>query len=393
MKKISVGIISLMIAKSAMANGVCDIALSNNAINKTNFEITSTLAFQKKEDLCRAEYDSKEEFNSSARNSGFNLGYKGLEIGHSGGKRSGSGRLSFESEEFCKANRQDLNTFYTAVFESSIADVALAAWRDCIAKTERNILFLEYNESTDATGATGYLRRQMTRGDQTLIITDMKVQPKSVNASCFINGEEIKRGKVDVKLNSTDEGFTCDKPVDKNVRIGFDTNVGSPVFMELSSQKEVERIEIKNLEKRLLFAENKILSLSDSYNRIGKSISVNGSVKGDSLAPFKVRHTLHNTLFISSPKNSALKILEKGTYMASVRVRVCTNGANDYISSQLQLNSEQIAYATNRAEECGSAVSTTTFIAEKGDKISGICTINQKGIEGDCLYSLIRLGQ
>jgi hypothetical protein len=291
MKKKTVYLCTLFLVATvskSFATGVCDIALSNNAINTSDASITSKIAFQKKEDLCRSEFSSAEEFRNSARNSGFNVGYAGFTLGHSGGKRTGSGKLSFNSEEFCQANQVDLNTFYTSRIKTSVADIALEAWRDCIKVTQENAFFIEYSESSDSNGATGFLHRRIIDGTTHFSITDMKVQPSTVEVKCYVNGEAIQKGKLNVVMDSARESFSCDKPEDENVRVGFGTNIGDPIFIEMHSKEYQKQTTMDELASRVNVVDS-------SLARIDKVLTSHDQMFGRKIELSSIRFTVKAT--------------------------------------------------------------------------------------------------
>ena len=191
-----------------------------------------------------------------------------MELGQSGGKRSGSGKLSFSSEKFCKANQNDFYSFYTSRIKSSIADIALEAWKACISTTQKNVFFIEYEESEDANGVTGFLYRKITDGTTDFVITDMKVQPFSAEVQCYVNGEVIVKGKVNVSMDSSRESFTCDKPDNINVKVGFGTNIGDPIFINMHSKKSIKKSSIDELKERIAVLNDHVSIIEDNIEII-----------------------------------------------------------------------------------------------------------------------------
>ena len=211
------------------------------------------------QDVCREEYRSAEEFKKSGRDNGFSLGFEGFELGYSGGKRTGSGKLSFANEEFCKSNRLELDDFYINRVKKSIANIALDAWRECIKTTKDRNFSIEYEETIDNDGVIGHFKRSIGDGEIThYILTDMKVIPPDDSVECQVNGKTIKRGgDINLKMTGLTESFGCSKPKNKNISIGIGTNIGDPIFIKMYSAKVIDDDKLDKLSKKINYLNDK----------------------------------------------------------------------------------------------------------------------------------------
>ncbi|MEL7475067.1 MAG: hypothetical protein AAGJ55_02395 [Cyanobacteria bacterium J06555_12] len=384
---------------AASFGDVCEIALSNNAIDRTDTKKVSAIAFEQKESLCDKEYESAEEFRSKARSSGFSASYAGFGLGYSGGKATSSGQLSFSSEEFCTASESDFQSYMSLDQTESMAGAALKAWTSCINATQINDVYLEFTPNRGFDGMSGWIIRRISgRGPTDLFITDMKVTPQSAKVSCSIEGRIIETGSLisgsspdGLKLDTAREAITCDKSPGDAIKIAFGTTVSDVGFADLPSRQDIENAEIKALEDRLERLRVQVAANEKSIRYIestGLSVSIGGNAKGTAKAEFRVNNVFHNTLLKENPESSIIVLPVNGTYTATAMVNVCTTGALEYVSASLTLDKVGLAGTSNRAQECGSAVATATFAGGEGQQLKGSCGINQSGIKGSCYLSV-----
>lgn len=284
-----VAVVGLCLSLRAHASdhGVCDVALSSNAINKTDFEQTSRITYQKKEDLCRREYNSVQEFREEASASGFNLGYKGLELGHSGGRKTGSGRLSFSEETFCQANQVDLSSEYQSKLSTSVADIALRAWQACIETTEKDALYIEYETAAGNSGVKGFINRRVVNGSTEFVITEMMVQPAKLanKVKCQVGHATVSLGKLNIKLTNTREGFACDKPPGADVGVSFGTNIGDLDWIRMPSEAAVEQKEIGVVSTKVQQLEQELLKVSENLSTVSDTLKRRAQIYS---APFEI---------------------------------------------------------------------------------------------------------
>jgi hypothetical protein len=73
------------------ATSDCDIALTSKAFNTNDYAQSSRLVLKKRDDVCKSEYNSQAEAESTARQSGGSIGYGGFSLGLSDAKQTSSG--------------------------------------------------------------------------------------------------------------------------------------------------------------------------------------------------------------------------------------------------------------------------------------------------------------
>lgn len=259
-------------AGAAFSQDVCAIALQSNAFNTSDEIVSNKIAFEKKSELCSKEYSNKEEFQSAVRNSGFSLSYAGVGVGYSGGKASSGSKVDFQEESFCSANQDQFAQEYFSNTRVKVADVALKAWTDCINTTKSTSLWLDYDLPNDGTGMTGKIYRTISIGKTNLEITDLQVQPVSLNkeVKCTIenivfDSEYFNDGKK-ISTNTTEENFSCTKPTNKSVRIGLGTDGGSLAWIEMPSVEAKKLNELDNLNASLLSLTNTTSASIENLN-------------------------------------------------------------------------------------------------------------------------------
>jgi len=232
---------------------VCRVALESNAFNTFDQTVSNRIAFEQKEELCRRDYSSAEEFRNSARSGGFNLSYAGVGLGASGGRSSGEGRVHFREEAFCRASQQDFFQEYQATTSVRIGDVALRAWSECIRTTNENSLWLHYTVQPDGTGMTGTLRRTIRTGPTNLRITSMQVQPDflSDEVRCIVAGRMFTPSSLSesgpIETQTTSEIVSCTKPHEQTVRVALATDGGSLTWITMPSAEERHQTEVESL--------------------------------------------------------------------------------------------------------------------------------------------------
>src|ERR1700734_973476 len=80
----------------AMAENVCDVALTSQAFDTVNATAAQNIAFAQRDNLCNQTYNSLQESQNSARQSGFNYSYAGIGIGASDARQNSEGRWKID---------------------------------------------------------------------------------------------------------------------------------------------------------------------------------------------------------------------------------------------------------------------------------------------------------
>lgn len=121
------------------------------------------------------------------------------------------------------------------------------------------------------------------------------------------------------------------------------------------------------------------------------TIRANNYIDSKGTDAFKVTDVLSNTLLPSDPDSSKISIPIRGNYIVSTSAYICTTGSNNYVWTSIQVNGKVINSNANRANECGGAVVHAALHLNKGDVITGFCSLNQ-GLPGSCQMSLALSG-
>lgn len=268
----------LFMVTPVFAQDACSVALRSNAFNTFDQTVSNSIAFEKKEDLCRRNYSNKEEFRNSARSGGFSLSYGGLGLGASGGKSAGSGKVHFREEKFCESSQDEFSQEYFSNTSVRVADVALRAWSECIANTRKNSLWLEYKVADDGTGMTGTIYRTISSGPTTLKITSMQVHPSDLSnqVNCSIENKlwtaaDFAKGET-VTTDTTKEIVACTKPKEKTVRIAFGTDGDSLTWIEMPSVGEAENNQVEELRTQLLALSSRLTSTVNELKATDEAI-------------------------------------------------------------------------------------------------------------------------
>lgn len=260
------------------SSDVCSIALQSNAFNTSDRRLSSLIALEQREEICRRSYSSVEEFRAAARSGGFSLSYAGVGLGASGGRSDAQGRLSFSEERFCSENEVAFTQQYDLSEVVTVADVALQAWTRCVEVTRRNSLWLSYTVSADGTGMFGTITRTIDGSASNLArailrITDLQVQPDDHvgTVRCHIAGQSFTQESIRAaggfETTSAREEISCTKPDNVDVRIALQSDAGGLSWIELPSRETVEITDVNVLAQRL---EGTLMRLADAEAAIGR---------------------------------------------------------------------------------------------------------------------------
>lgn len=243
----------------AWAQSSCDVVLQTKAFDISSNSVTLRTAYDKKEQICQQKYRSVEEFRSAASSSGFDLGFKGVQLGASGGNADQSGNLSFESEAFCRANEEQFAQEYESEGFQQIASIAVQAWERCVIAQRSNAVWMSYQRADDGSGFTGTIYRTISVGSvDRLKLTQMLVQGSDIQDSdivCSASNDEITPAFFDdgqtIEFGTLSENISCNKPVNKTVSVSFGTDQGALPWIELPSVEKSNNTDIAELDRRL----------------------------------------------------------------------------------------------------------------------------------------------
>lgn len=242
---LSIAVITLFqpIANTVTAadSSLCDLALKSGAFNTNDYAQTANVMMQKKDEVCRSEFNSQGEAISSARKSGGSFGYGGFTLGASDARQTASGKWSVADSKYCHAKAEELDSFTNTRVQQQVADIALEAWSDCINKVETNKLFVKYKLHPDGSGMTGTIIRNLRKGAIGKITGIMTSVGKSEEnqVACKIGTTPIETDKLlDIQIEKSDIAISCSKSKDKNVSIALTTSQEDTDWILLPSRTE-----------------------------------------------------------------------------------------------------------------------------------------------------------
>jgi hypothetical protein len=239
----------------AAAQDICGAVLTESMLNIEKRSETSSIMLRKRDDLCSRTYDSVQEAQSSARQSGFDIGYGALSIGASDAKQNSSGKWEIHETNFCRATAEDFASFYSSESESRVATIAVEAWRDCVLKAQDNRLYLEFSLKEGATYFTGTLYRTVAGGTSfNTKITGINAVGEGKNdVSCNIAGKAFAPGELteQYQIQTTKTAVSCEKSKDVSVSVAFQTDSDSLPFVDMPSSTTQDQTRIDELAARV----------------------------------------------------------------------------------------------------------------------------------------------
>lgn len=264
MRRVSLAIAACLasLPTAAFAQDVCSIAITAQAYDTEDYRTATNIMFAKKDDICNLTYNSLEEARQSAKNGGFNIGYKGLSIGASGAKQTAGGKVEISQTEFCRATQEDFSKAYSEQYQKQVASIALANWVECVRITNASSLFMDYSIHHSGQSFTGTVHRTANTGSFNSQITGISVVGSEKDSVvCNIGGKELTPRTVletPYEITSTRTGVGCEKTGDGHASIAIQTSVDSLPFVHLPSKVEIEqdrldqlKIEIDVLRRRM----------------------------------------------------------------------------------------------------------------------------------------------
>lgn len=242
---------TLLFASGASAQISCDVALTSRAFNVTTSSVAENIAFSRRDDICRATYNSLEEAKGAAKNAGFNVSYAGIGIGASGAKTTSNNRTDISSTDFCQATAEDFKRSFSSTYDQQIADAALSAWTHCVEKNS-NALYISYTISTDGQYFSGTIIKTVSLGPFLSTISGIAAVGMSPNkVECNIGGLSYKPGKLNVPITTTRTVFGCRKLADEGVLISVQTTGDALPPISMPSRKELSENRFNEIETRL----------------------------------------------------------------------------------------------------------------------------------------------
>lgn len=272
---------------------VCDVALQSNALNTSDYAKTSSILLSKHDDVCRAEYNSQKEAVNAARSSGASIGYGAYSFGASDAKQIATGTWSISDSSFCKATAEELDSFTSIRVKQQVADIALAAWSECINNVESNKLFATYSANKDGSGITGTLYRSVSRGGvgviTGIIVTGTSDSTPGKNKEivhCMIGTTPVSPNTaLVINIDRTNIAFQCSKKSKNDVvKVAISTSQGDTPWMQLPSDMEMRNTDIEEantaiegLRGRFSKLEEKVIDLDSKLNKLTQLVTSHSS--------------------------------------------------------------------------------------------------------------------
>jgi len=259
-------IVPLISMNTAIADDVCDIALTSGAFNTSDYAQSSRLLLKKKDDVCKTDYNTQSEAESAGKQSGGSIGYGGLSLGLSDAKQTSGEKWSIADSEFCRASAEELDSFTSTIVKQQVADVALRAWSECIDKT--NKLYVKYSLSPDGTGMTGTIYRSVSLDSGFGNITGVMSSDPKVDVNCHIGTKPIEVNKArSIRIDKGKIGISCNKSADVSVRIALNTDVGDQEWISIPSRAEQKQSTIEAANDAINQLRKQIASLNEQITK------------------------------------------------------------------------------------------------------------------------------
>lgn len=354
----------------AYAEDFCDIALTSGAFNTSDERESLKIMYEQKEDICRKEYNSSEEFRGAAKSGGFNLSYAGIGLGASGGSSTNKGKLSFASEDFCQASEEEFSKEYSSYQFVSSADAALRAWSGCVKDTKKNALWLSYDLNADATGFSGTMYRTAAEGRADLLINSMQVTPDSRagEISCQIGNSKVNVDYFNdksVKADTFSVNLQCTKPEDVSVKISFGTDQAALGWVVLPSKSAARETDLEGLSKQIIRLEGELHS---------ESARLEGRIDANAI---NLESTAIN---IGSVKNAVSDIISRLDLLIVVKENVSTQWVEKCLSDR---SGEDALITRGNLRACWRIAEEVCGAEFRGGFVVGGMTVaNKKSIVG-----------
>lgn len=382
-------ILCLLVSNNVFAdedacNGVLERAAANISYKFGSSTSTSTQANA----LCDERYDKM----STSEQQGLDASYKLFSASYA----SAGSTLKEYRSKYCSSGT---SSFFAASqstdYSRQIYDASIAAWRDCKAMQSANVIISPVRPPDDRSAIFSIAYR----GPGTAKLTGVHISPKD-SFSCTADGGKSISGPINQQITGDSFSFDCERIVKLGKEPGEFSADASSITVTTSATVRPFMLYFPAVSNSDITTERASLilkTIDELRNRIDLYaskgvVSISGNVSNKDDKAFKVDNVISNTLLGVSPQDSNITIPVSGNYIAASTVNTCISGSIGYVSSSIVLNGKKIASAVNEAKECGSAVATTSVYAQKGDVISGICTINQ-GVSSSCLFSLALIGR
>lgn len=245
-------VVTLLCSSTAgICASVCDSVLNEQVINTEKKTTNAHFAFSKRDDICRATYNSVQDAQSAAQQAGFNIGYGGLSIGADKATTTASGHYEISNTNFCRATAEDFSSAYGTDYESRVGSIAVSAWRDCVGLVAGNRIFIEIAENDNGAYFTGTLYHTASSGTLNANITAINaVGDGKSDLKCTIGGVEYSPGILTEPyiIDTTKTAISCEKPENKSVSVAFQTNVDSVPFIQMPSKQGIQEVKLTSLQ-------------------------------------------------------------------------------------------------------------------------------------------------
>lgn len=222
----------------ANADPTCDIVLRSGAFNTSDYAQSSALWLKKRDDICKAEYNSEAEAISAANQIGASIGYGPARLGASVARKTSNNKWSIADSKYCTESTNEIDSTTSTRIKQQITDVALKTWKECIEITQTNKLFVTYKPKNDGTGITGRIERYVRSGGFGSVTGIISSDP-SVTVECQIGTSLIKAGtSQNIRIDRSPISISCKKDQYASIRIALTTDQGDQEWIDLLSVNE-----------------------------------------------------------------------------------------------------------------------------------------------------------
>lgn len=257
-------------------SNICDIALTSGTFNERESSISENLVEAKRSDLCSKTYSSLQEAETTARNAGFSLGFKGLSIGNDKATKNSNDRWEISKTEFCNAYIEDFSKAYKSDYKEKIGGIALKSWEECIRNTNANKLFMTYKIDGSGRYFRGSLYKTANTGRLASQIEGIStVGQGKENVSCNIGGKKFTPETVlesPYEIKSTPIAVACEKGSDTNISITIQTSAGALDPIDLPSSKTIDQIKLESLQSEISLMSEELDHQAMEINSLSEEI-------------------------------------------------------------------------------------------------------------------------
>mgnify|MGYP003383365158 CR=1 FL=1 len=252
MKRVLFGLALSAAASPVFSQSVCDSVLSSAVFNTAETSSVFSFASSYRSAMCDKEWTSRSDIEERSAN--FGISYESIteSLGLSSSFADNEESRSEAFRSFCAQSSEDIaysSEFYERYRTS---DVAVGAWRDCIANVEGH--FAAVVPSLTLTGALVTLTKRASGQIDALDITSVESTPRG-EVQCFYGGLLVE--DVQFPANTREVSITCQKRADLPVTFAINSNWGTFDAIVLNGFSE----EIRDLQLELARQNSQILEI------------------------------------------------------------------------------------------------------------------------------------